>query len=65
MRLPRHLGSDRLARRERAQVLDGFLNDRPRVKQMGRYRFTIDEREVDFWPAIDPERRTSDRLLMK
>ena len=47
------------------QVLDAFLNDRPRVKQMGRYRFTIDEREVDFWPATDPDRRTSDRLLMK
>jgi alpha-galactosidase len=49
---------------ERAALAE-FLHHRPRVKRTGRYVFSIDEREVDFWPAIAPERRVSDRVLSK
>ncbi len=46
-------------------ALEEFLVHRARVERTGRYRFTIDRRDVDFWPAIDPDRRMSDRVLAK
>lgn len=37
--------------------LRAFLADQPKVKRTGRYRYTIDKRQVDFSPAISlPER---------
>ncbi len=44
-------------------ALEDFLMHRPRVSRTGRYRFTIDERVVDFGPVISPEHRISDRVL--
>jgi alpha-galactosidase len=49
---------------ERA-ALEEFLTHRPQVIRKERYRFTIDGRDVDFWPAIAPERHISDRVLVK
>jgi alpha-galactosidase len=46
-------------------ALARFLVIRSRVQRLGRYRFTIDGRDVDFWPAVDPGRRMSDRVLAK
>ena len=50
---------------DECSALAEFLNAKPQVTQVGRYRFTIDGRDVDFWPAIDPERHTSDGDLVK
>jgi alpha-galactosidase len=46
-------------------ALEDFFMHRPHVKRIARYRFTIDEREVDFGPAITPTHRISDRVLAK
>jgi alpha-galactosidase len=50
---------------EELEALEDFLMHRPRVSRRGRYRFTVDERTVDFEPAITPEHPTSDRVLAK
>ncbi|WP_214106881.1 glycoside hydrolase family 36 protein [Acrocarpospora catenulata] len=47
------------------RALAAFLTDRPEVRRVGRYRFTVDGREVDFTPYVNPDGRISDRLLVK
>jgi alpha-galactosidase len=32
-----------------------YLDRRPRITRLGRYRYTIDDREVDFEAAIHPD----------
>lgn len=37
------------------QAMTAYLAARPEVRRLGRYRFTLDGREVDFTPAVAPE----------
>ncbi|MFJ8820762.1 glycoside hydrolase family 36 protein [Streptomyces sp. NPDC102467] len=37
------------------QAMTGYLAHRPEIRRLGRYRFALDEREVDFAPAVTPE----------
>lgn len=46
-------------------VMTRFLTYRPVVQQVGRYRFTIDGRDADFGPLLNPDSRVSDRLVVK
>ncbi|HEX8781328.1 MAG TPA: alpha-galactosidase, partial [Nocardioides sp.] len=47
------------------RALTAFLTERPRISRLGRYRFAVDGREVDFGPYVNPDGRVSDRLLVK
>ncbi len=47
------------------RALTAFLTERPEVRRVDRYRFTIDGRDVDFEPYVNPTGRVSDRLLVK
>lgn len=38
------------------EAMTSYLSARPRVRRLGRYRFALDGREVDFTPAVAPER---------
>ncbi|MFD7711900.1 glycoside hydrolase family 36 protein [Streptomyces sp. NPDC059785] len=37
------------------EAMTGYLAVRPEVRRLGRYRFALDGREVDFTPAVHPE----------
>lgn len=37
------------------EAMTTYLAHRPQVRRLGRYRFTIDGRDVDFGPAVAPE----------
>lgn len=50
---------------EERQALRRFLTEHPSVQQVGRYRFHVGSREIDFEPYITPNGRISDRLLVK
>jgi alpha-galactosidase len=41
-----------LTEAERERLCD-FLNEQPKIERCGRYSFTIDQRRVDFSPAMD------------
>ncbi|MFB7599684.1 glycoside hydrolase family 36 protein [Streptomyces sp. NPDC056160] len=39
---------------EELQAMAAYLTNRPEVRRLGRYRFALDGREVDFTPAVTP-----------
>ncbi|MER7974614.1 alpha-galactosidase, partial [Streptomyces sp. NPDC096080] len=41
-------------RPDELEEMTGYLAARPRVRRVDRYRYTVDGREVDFAPAVDP-----------
>ncbi|MCY0939610.1 glycoside hydrolase family 36 protein [Streptomyces sp. H34-S4] len=41
-------------RPDELEALTRYLTHRPAVRRLGRYRFTLDGREVDFTGAVDP-----------
>ena len=47
------------------EELDRFLTARPTVHRVERFRYLIDDREVDFTPFVEPDGRLSDRILVK
>ncbi|MGP2439375.1 glycoside hydrolase family 36 protein [Streptomyces sp. JW3] len=42
-------------RPEELDAMTAYLTARPEVRRLGRYRFALDGREVDFTPAVAPE----------
>ncbi|MBT2410672.1 alpha-galactosidase [Streptomyces sp. ISL-12] len=42
-------------RPDELEALTAYLTARPDVRRLGRYRFALDGREVDFGPAVTPE----------
>ena len=53
-----------LAPDELRRLMD-FLTAPGDVEQLGRYRYLVDGREVDFTAHLDPHGRTPDRLVVK
>lgn len=51
--------------REEVREWTRAVRDRPEIRQVGRYRYVIAGREVDFDPYLNPKGRVSDRLLVK
>ncbi|NEB75576.1 alpha-galactosidase [Streptomyces sp. SID14478] len=37
------------------EAMTAYLGARPEIRRLGRYRFALDGREVDFTPAVHPE----------
>ncbi|MFI0239829.1 glycoside hydrolase family 36 protein [Streptomyces sp. NPDC016845] len=42
-------------RPDELQAMTAYFERRPEIRKLGRYRFTLDGREVDFTPAVVPE----------
>ncbi len=42
-------------RPDELEAMTHYLDHRPDIRKLGRYRFSLDGREVDFTPAVDPD----------